>query len=519
MNQSNEKINQEISTLEITHPQTSELKNQKTFAKIDIMNRFETEAKRKSNQPSGGWNDTEWTSDEKNQNGVDVHRNHIDNDNARNENFQCRNSEANINNKKHDNNDHSTRIDTTHNTNNNPSTIGAKDACKTPHKADTETAHVDAYESFEDMGLEESLLRGIYAFGFEQPSVVQQNTIVPGSRGKDVVIHAQSGTGKSGAFTISLLSRIDFSSKTTQALILSPTRDLAAQTQRVVTALGDYLGVVCHTSIGGRSVRDDRQALLAKPHVVTGTPGRILDNIFKNNLDTRDIKVLVLDEVDKMLDIGFRESVQDIFRELSPTCQVIIASATFTKEVHDIADRFLRNPVKVLIPQENVTLDGIAQFYVMCEAESQKLDVLLDLYDTLTLTQSIVFVNSKRKAEWLADAMNKEDHTVSCIHGEMLQQDRDLTLKEFIGGASRVLIATDVLARGIDVQQVSAVINFEIPPDRADYVHRIGRGGRFGRRAIAINLVTHRDRYALNDIETYWSTEIKEMPNNITEYF
>ena len=378
----------------------------------------------------------------------------------------------------------------------------------------TENAQeVEAYGSFEEMHLPEKLLRGIYSYGYESPSMIQQKAIVPGTKGRDVVMHAQSGTGKSGAFTVAMLAQFDFGLKQTQALILSPTRDLAAQTQRVVAAIGDYQGVVCHTSIGGRSTYDDRQALLSNPHVVTGTPGRILDNIDRRNLDPRGIKILVLDEVDVMLSVGFRDNVYDIFQTLNPDCQVIIVSATFTNEVHEISKKFLRNPVNVLIPQEKVTLSGIAQFYVNCESENHKLEVLLDLYETLTMTQSIVFVNSRRKAVWLAEEMNREQHTVSCIHGEMSQLDKEITMKEFVKGGSRVLIATNILARGINVQR--SVINFELPPDRANYVHRIGPGGRFAQKAIAINLITPNDTYALAEIEKYWSIKIDEMPTNV----
>ena len=315
-----------------------------------------------------------------------------------------------------------------------------------------------------------------------------------------------------------MLSQLNFAQSRTQGLILSPTRDLAVQTQKVVLALGDYIGARCHASIGGRSVRDDIEALRNGPHVVTGTPGRVLDNISKGALDVAGIKCLVLDEVDVMLSEGFRDAVYDIFKTLSPECQVIIVSATFTDEVHAISRKFMRDPVQVLVPQEQVTLEGISQFYIAVDHEHQKLDVLLDLYETLTMTQSIVFVNSRRKALWLAEAMNAEDHTVSCIHGEMPQSERDLTLREFVQGASRVLIATDILARGIDVQQVSAVMNFDLPNDRANYVHRIGRGGRFGRKAVAVNLVTENDKYLLQDIERFWSTEVLEMPGDIAKF-
>jgi translation initiation factor 4A len=328
---------------------------------------------------------------------------------------------------------------------------------------------------FESMGLKEDLLRGVFAYGLEVPSAIQQKAIVPTAAGRDVLMHAQSGTGKTGAFAIGTLDQVDTSPHAgTQVLILSPTRDLALQTQRVVLAVGDYLKVQCHASIGGRSGRADGDALRQNPHVVTGTPGRVIDNIQRGSLNVRGIKTLVLDEVDVLLEEGFVDPIQEVIRSLPRECQILAVSATYTPAVHDICDKFLQNPVKIVIPQEEITLAGIKQFYVDTGSDECKLDVLLDLYETLNASQSIIFVNTRRRAVELAQQMDAADHTVSVIHGELEQAERDLRLREFVSGASRVLIATDIVARGIDAQQVSVVVNVDLPHDRANYIHRIG---------------------------------------------
>ena len=379
----------------------------------------------------------------------------------------------------------------------------------------------EPHAEFESMGLSEPVLRGIFGYGLERPSAVQQRAIVPAAAGRDVLMQAQAGTGKTAAFTIGLLERLDTAARETQALILSPTRDLALQTQRVVMALGDYTGATCHASIGGRSGRADGDALRAGPHVVTGTPGRVLDNLQRGSLRGAGIKTLVLDEVDVMLSDGFADAVRDVLQVLPPDAQVVVCSATYTPEVHAICKKILRSPARIEVQREELSLAGISQFYIDVAAESYKLDTLLDLYETLSVSQSVIFVNSRRRAMALADDLAAQDHTVSVIHGEMLQDERDATLREFTSGSSRVLIATDIVARGIDVQQVSVVVNFDLPRDRENYIHRIGRCGRFGRKGVAINLVAGadgRDGATLRDIEQFWSTEIGEMPANVLDF-
>merc|ERR1712038_1403809 len=372
-------------------------------------------------------------------------------------------------------------------------------------------------ENFDDMNLREELLRGIYAYGFEKPSAIQQRAIVPCVKGLDVIAQAQSGTGKTATFSISILQQIDTSLAQCQALILAPTRELAQQIQKVVMALGDYMGAQCHACIGGTSMGEDMRKLEAGQHIVVGTPGRVFDMISRKVLRTYDIKMFVLDEADEMLSRGFKDQIYDVFRHLNPNIQVVLLSATMPAEVLEVTTRFMREPIRILVKKEELTLEGIRQFYVSVEREEWKLDTLCDLYETLTITQAVIFSNTRRKVDWLTEKMHGRDFTVSAMHGDMDQKERDVIMREFRSGSSRVLITTDLLARGIDVQQVSLVINYDLPTNRENYIHRIGRGGRFGRKGVAINFVTDEDKRTLNDIEKFYNTRIDEMPMNVAD--
>lgn len=380
------------------------------------------------------------------------------------------------------------------------------------------TKDVQVVSGFSDMNLKEDLLRGIYSYGFEKPSAIQQRAILPIIKGRDVIAQSQSGTGKTAVFSIGILQSIDISLSETQALILSPTRELAEQTQKVLLALGDYMNVQCHSCIGGKSLADDIRTLDRGVHVVSGTPGRVFDMIKRRNLRTRNIKMLVLDEADEMLNEGFKENIYDIYRYLPPHTQVVLVSATLPNEVLEITNNFMNNPVKVLVKRDELTLDGIKQYFVSVEKEEWKFDTLCDLYDTLTITQAVIFCNTKRKVEWLGEKMREANFTVCTMHGGMPQNERDEIMIKFRGGESRVLIATDVWGRGLDVQQVSLVINYDLPSSRELYIHRIGRSGRFGRKGVAINFATTEDLKVLADIEQYYGTEIDEMPMNVSEF-
>lgn len=372
-------------------------------------------------------------------------------------------------------------------------------------------------DNFDDMKLREDLLRGIYAYGFEKPSAIQQRAILPCIKGHDVIAQAQSGTGKTATFSISILQQIDVSLKECQALILAPTRELAQQIQKVVIALGDYMQAQCHACIGGTNVRDDGRKLQEGVHIVVGTPGRVYDMINRRALRTDKIKLFVLDEADEMLSRGFKDQIYDVFRLLPSSTQVILLSATMPNDVLEVTKRFMRDPIRILVKKEELTLEGIRQFYIAVDKEDWKLDTLCDLYETLTITQAVIFCNTRRKVDWLTEKMTKRDFTVSAMHGDMDQKERDVIMREFRSGSSRVLITTDLLARGIDVQQVSLVINYDLPANRENYIHRIGRGGRFGRKGVAINFVTADDTRTLREIEQFYNTQIEEMPMHVAD--
>ncbi|KAF9438637.1 translation initiation factor eIF4A [Entomortierella beljakovae] len=372
-------------------------------------------------------------------------------------------------------------------------------------------------DNFDNMSLSPELLRGIYAYGFERPSTIQQRAILPVIKGRDVIAQAQSGTGKTATFSISALQKLDTSNPQCQALILAPTRELAQQIQKVVIALGDFMKIQCHACIGGTNVREDMKILEAGAQVVVGTPGRVYDMIKRGALKTDSMKMFILDEADEMLSRGFKDQIYDVFQLLPPSTQVVLLSATMPTEVMEVTTKFMRDPVRILVKKDELTLEGIKQFYVAVEKEEWKLDTLCDLYETVTITQAVIFCNTRRKVDWLTEKLTAREFTVSAMHGDMEQAQREVIMKEFRSGSSRVLIATDLLARGIDVQQVSLVINYDLPTNKENYIHRIGRGGRFGRKGVAINFVTADDTRMLREIEQFYSTQVLEMPMNVAD--
>ncbi|MCD7469786.1 hypothetical protein HAX54_009034 [Datura stramonium] len=310
---------------------------------------------------------------------------------------------------------------------------------------------VEPITSFAEMGIKDDLLRGIYQYGFEKPSAIQQRAVLPIISGRDVIAQAQSGTGKTSMIALTVCQVVDTKNSEVQALILSPTRELAAQTEKVILAIGDYINIQAHACIGGKSVGEDIRKLEHGVQVVSGTPGRVCDMIKRRTLRTRAIKLLVLDESDEMLSRGFKDQIYDVYRYLPPELQE----------------------------------------HAIC---------LLEL-----------------EVDWLTNKMRENNFTVSSMHGDMPQKERDAIMAEFRGGTTRVLITTDVWARGLDVQQVSLVINYDLPNNRELYIHRIGRSGRFGRKGVAINFVKSDDIKILRDIEQYYSTQIDEMPMNVAD--
>mmetsp|Transcript_27867 Transcript_27867/g.53016 ORF Transcript_27867/g.53016 Transcript_27867/m.53016 type:complete len:401 (+) Transcript_27867:111-1313(+) len=395
---------------------------------------------------------------------------------------------------------------------------GKQSAVLGDENVDFETSKgVKVVNTFDAMGLREDLLRGLYAYGFEKPSAIQQRAVVPILNKRDVIAQAQSGTGKTSLISLSLCQLIDTSVREVQALVLSPTRELATQTEKVMLAFGDFMNIQAHCCIGGKSIGEDMRKLEYGVHAVSGTPGRVFDMIKRRSLRTRSINVLVLDEADEMLSKGFKEQIYDVYRYLPPETQVVLVSATLPHEVLEMTAKFMTDPVRVLVKRDELTLEGIRQFFVAVEREEWKFDTLCDLYDTLTITQAVIFCNTKRKVDWLTEKMRQNNFTVSAMHGDMPQKEREAIMVEFRSGATRVLITTDVWARGLDVQQVSLVINYDLPNSRELYIHRIGRSGRYGRKGVAINFVRNDDIRILRDIEQYYSTQIDEMPMNVAD--
>ena len=368
------------------------------------------------------------------------------------------------------------------------------------------------WEDLED--LNPDLLRGIYAYGFDKPSIIQQKSILSLFDKKDIIAQAQSGTGKTGAFSVGVLQNIDASVNKVQAVILVPTRELAKQIQDVVTSLGSFVKLLkIQLLVGGTSTEQDVHALKNNtPHIIVGCPGRVHDMMRRQHIRGADINMIILDEADEMLSVGFKEQVYNIFNFLNSNVQVGLFSATLPEELHTLSEKFLRNPVKILVKSEQLTLEGITQHMIALEDDSQKYSTLKDIYNMLSVTQSIIYCNSIKRVVDLNEAMRQDNFPVCCIHSGMEKHERDEAFSDFKCGKHRVLISSNVTARGIDVQNVGVVINFDVPKDVHTYLHRIGRSGRWGRKGIAINFVTRWDLKKIKEFEVYYQTTITEMP-------
>ena len=375
----------------------------------------------------------------------------------------------------------------------------------------TESAKL--YTTFDEMGLKEPLLRGIYSYGFERPSYIQQKAIVPMISGRDIIAQGQSGTGKTATFAISMLQQLDFSGPIKcQSIILSPTKELAEQTCNVVSKIGEQLKVKTHLCIGGKSVKNDIDAFREGIHVMVGTPGRVYDLLNRGVIDGKNIKVLIIDEADAMLDRGFKEQLYHILKSgLSDDMQICLFSATLSDETLEITNKFMNEPVQILVKKDDVPVEGIKQHYINIDKEEFKLEVLLDIYEHLAVSQSIIFCNSKSKVNWLFDKLKEQKFPAGEIHGEMKNDEREAIMERFRHGQIKVLIATDMLARGIDVQGISIVINYDVPNNRENYIHRIGRAGRYGRKGTAVNFITPNDGKYIKDIETYFSIKMNPL--------
>lgn len=368
-------------------------------------------------------------------------------------------------------------------------------------------------EKFEDMGLSEKILRGVIAYGFTDPSLVQQRAIRPFLAGRDVIAQAQSGMGKTATFCLGILSRIDQSKNSTQAVILAHSHELAQQIDMVLRQLGHYTEMRYNLSIGGINIMDNVNSLKKslKPHIVIGTPGRILDLIGKRALYTKGLTMFVIDEADEMLSGKMQDQIKNIINSLPQEAQIGLYSATMNNEFFEVASKFMNKPVNILVKNEELTLDGIKQYYINVEKNSFKFDTLCDIYGSLSLNQIIIYCNEKDIVDRLTLMLRENDFQVSAIHSDMSGKDREETMSNFRNCKTRVLVSTDLTGRGIDVQQVSVVINYDIPNRIESYIHRIGRSGRYGRKGVAINFITNYDIKKMQKIEQYYHTMIDEM--------
>ena len=380
---------------------------------------------------------------------------------------------------------------------------------------DNETP-VTIFNSWDELDIAPDLLRGIYAYGFEKPSPIQSKAIDPIKQGRDIIAQAQSGTGKTAAFTVGALSQVNISDSFSQVLIMAPTHELAQQISTVICSLSGMMeGIRIKTIIGGSSIEQDVTEMRERPpHIIVGCPGRVYDMIRRRHINANKLKLVILDEADEMLSTGFKEQVYNIFQHLNTNVQLALFSATLPNNIFQITSKFMREPVKICVKAESLTLEGIKQYFIAVEDDRQKYLTLKDLYQSISVSQCIIYANSVQRVVDLYEAMKEDNFPVCCIHSQMSKSDREKSFKDFRTGSARVLISSNVTSRGIDIQQVSVVINFDLPKDIHNYLHRIGRSGRWGRKGTGINFITRRDIGKMKDIEAYYNTQIEELPSD-----
>lgn len=378
---------------------------------------------------------------------------------------------------------------------------------------------VQEYLKFDAMKLKEELLYGIFSVGFEEPSKIQKMAIVPIISGRDSIIQAQSGTGKTATFAIALLQRIDTTKNYPQVVVMSPTRELALQSYDVIKRIGSRMSLKIVPIIGGTEVNEDARLLNAGCQVVVGTPGRLLHMITRGDLKVDGCDMLVLDEADEMLSRGFSEQIAEILKTMNKEIQIVLVSATLPDEVLKMAQDFMRNPVEILVRENELTLDGIRQYKIELGEDNWKKDTLFDLYKVLSIQQSVIFCNSISRVRELAEAFTASEFTVSCIHSELDQSERNAIMAKFRAGESRILVATNIISRGIDVQNVSLVVNYDMPKNPETYLHRIGRSGRFGRKGVAINFILKKEEELVKSITDKFGITLEELPKDVSALF
>ena len=366
--------------------------------------------------------------------------------------------------------------------------------------------------TFEEMCLDTRIMRAIAEMGFEQPSPIQAQSIPIAVEGKDMIGQARTGTGKTASFGIPMLQRINPKDKSLQAIVLCPTRELAIQSANEIRKLAKFLhGIKVLPIYGGQEISKQIRSLKGGVQIVIGTPGRVMDHLRRHTLKPQTVDIVVLDEADEMLNMGFREDIETILGQLPEERQTMLFSATMPKPILEIAKRYLHEPEIVKVIQKELTVPKIEQYYyeVNPRKKNEVLSRLLDMYDP---SLSLVFCNTKRKVDELVADLKGRGYFAEGLHGDMIQSQRDRVMNGFRNGRTDILVATDVAARGIDVDDVEAVFNYDVPQDDEYYVHRIGRTGRAGREGRAFTLVVGKEIYKLKDIQRYCKTKIRRQP-------
>jgi superfamily II DNA/RNA helicase len=374
--------------------------------------------------------------------------------------------------------------------------------------------------NFDSLNLNENLLKGVYLHGFTQPSKIQIKGIGSINTGRDCILQSQSGTGKTATYLLGVMNRLEVDEKSCQGLIITPTRELANQVLTVAENLAKYTEYKIVRCTGGTDVNQTRQDLKTAT-IVVGTIGRIFHMIVEKKINIHKIKFIVLDEADELLSEGVSDKLQNIFDKVPVGIQVVLISATMSINVFNASKQLMHDPIKVLLKNNEVIVDLISQFYLDIESEELKFDTLMDLYNLVSTSQAIIFCNTIRKVEWLEENLKKNNFPITTIHSNMSQIERDNVVKDFRDGKTRLLLTTDLLSRGIDIPQVNMVINYDLPPNKETYVHRIGRCGRFDKKGVAITMVKMTDPMdvkTFNKMKHFYKMDIREMPDSIEKY-
>jgi translation initiation factor 4A len=373
--------------------------------------------------------------------------------------------------------------------------------------------------NFENLNLKENLIKGVYIYGFKKPSKIQVKGIQAINTGKDSIIQSQSGTGKTATYLLGILNRLDDNDKC-QGIIITPTRELALQVYKVASEICKFTDFKIELCTGGTSINKNRNNL-KKTNLVIGTIGRINHMIQENRINLYNIKLIALDEADDILNDGISKELNNIFNKVPSGTQFCLISATLSNNVFELSKKIMHEPVKILLKKNEIPVDLIKQFYIDTEIEELKFEVLLDLYNLVSTSQAIIFCNTIRKVEWLTKNLEDKNFSITSIHGQMTSSQRSDVVKDFRDGKTRILITTDLLARGIDIPQVNLVINYDLPPNKETYIHRIGRCGRFGKKGVAIALVKMEDQSdikSLNRMKNFYNMNIEELPEDIEDY-